>query len=169
MKAEEEEEGKGKGGEEDKPVVNPLEDKEPVLNPPEPVPVRLDSQPLESASSQGSAEGQEDKAEGQQDKAEGQQDKAEGQQDKADDTKVIIALCFHGIQHKSCAAVVIPKMSILMQKCHAYSGNLKSGTPGDSLYNGEMFHATMDRVLAPLVSNAFTSCSSFAPWGPVLP
>lgn len=43
-------------------MVNPLEDKEPVLNPPEPVPVRLDSQPLESASSQGSAEGQEEKA-----------------------------------------------------------------------------------------------------------
>jgi len=62
-------------------VVNPLEDQEPVLNPPEPVPVRLDSQPLESASSQGSAEGQED---------------------KADETKVIIALCFHSIKCERC-------------------------------------------------------------------
>jgi len=101
LKGKEEEEGKNKGGE-DKPVVNPLEDKEPVLNPPEPVPVRLDSQPLESASSQGSAEGHEDKAEG-------HEDKAEGQEDKVDDTKVIIALCFYSLQHKSYAALVIPE------------------------------------------------------------
>ncbi len=114
MKGKDEEEGEDKGGE-DKPVVNPLEDKEPVLNPPEPVPVRLDSQPLESASSQGSAEGQEDKAAGQQGKAEGQEDKAggqegkaEGQDDKADENKVIIALCFHNVQYGSCAVLVNP-------------------------------------------------------------
>ena len=50
-------EGVKEEGAEDKPVVNPLENKEPVLHPPQPVPVRLDSEPLESASSQDSAEG----------------------------------------------------------------------------------------------------------------
>ncbi len=124
MKGEEEEEGKDKEAD-DKPVVNPLEDKEPVLNPPEPVPVRLDSQPLESASSQGSAEGQNDKAEG-------QEDKAEGQEDKADETKVIIALFSCSVQYRSCAAGFDPKTSILMQKLHSCSGNLNSGAPGDS-------------------------------------
>ncbi|DBA83627.1 hypothetical protein WJX77_005721 [Trebouxia sp. C0004] len=85
---EEEEEGKDKGGE-DKPVVNPLEDKEPVLNPPEPVPVRLDSQPLESASSQGSAEGQEDTADETKAESAGEEvsseesDSSKGQQEEA--------------------------------------------------------------------------------------
>lgn len=53
-------EGAKEGGAEDKPVVNPLENKEAVLHPPQPVPVRLDSEPLESASSQDSAEGSAD-------------------------------------------------------------------------------------------------------------
>ncbi|KAL0041673.1 hypothetical protein WJX79_000444 [Trebouxia sp. C0005] len=87
----EEEEGKDKAGE-GKPVVNPLEDKEPVMHPPQPVPVRLDSEPLESASSQGSAEGQEKKADNSQaesaeeevsskefDSSKGQQEEASGQ------------------------------------------------------------------------------------------
>lgn len=40
--------------------ANPEKDKDPIMHPPEPVPVRLDSEPVESASSQGSAEGEED-------------------------------------------------------------------------------------------------------------
>lgn len=81
LKGKEEEEGKDKAGE-GKPVVNPLEDKEPVMHPPQPVPVRLDSEPLESASSQGSAEGQEK---------------------KADKSQVILVLCYCSVDCKRCA------------------------------------------------------------------
>jgi len=114
LKDEEEEDGNDKGGE-DKPVVNPLEDKEPVLNPPEPVPVRLDSQPLESASSQGSAE---------------------GQNDKADKTKVIHCTLFFIVKYES------QKMCRLTIVKH---------------------------VLALLVLGAFTFCSLFVLWAPMLP
>lgn len=49
---------KGKEGK-DKPVVDPLADKEAVMHPTEPLPVRLDSEPLDS-SSQGNAEAEEE-------------------------------------------------------------------------------------------------------------
>ena len=51
---------KGKEGK-DKPVVDPLADKEAMMHPTEPLPVRLDSEPLDSASSsQGNAEAEEE-------------------------------------------------------------------------------------------------------------
>jgi len=32
-----------------------------------------------------------------------------------------------------------PKMSVLIQKCHLYTGHVNSETPGDSTHIGEMF------------------------------
>ena len=104
LKNKDEEEGKDKEAE-DKPVVNPLEDKEPVLNPPEPVPVRLDSQPLESASSQ------------EDDKTETSQGSTEGQEEKADETKVIHCTLYFAVKYdlqKMCRLTIVNHILALL-------------------------------------------------------
>jgi hypothetical protein len=37
------------------------------------------------------------------------------------------------------AALFNPEMSVLLQKCPSYTGNLNSETPGDSKFTWEMF------------------------------